>query len=158
MQANSLDNFTDIDFTPNHSAIIRLSYSVDSSWITHSYAAVFLAFCYTRGAVDDDLKILALSGANRATTYPTRPRKKSVLFKLISLASEIFCCVCTYQSFAHPALEQQALLKDIFTTIMGEGIVASPSEPLPSDDLNASLETFLGAVGNASDLPWSTLT
>ncbi|TVY89300.1 hypothetical protein LAWI1_G001076, partial [Lachnellula willkommii] len=51
-QSYSLTTFPLCPFTLDETALGRFRFSVDSSWITHSFAAVFLVLCYARGAID----------------------------------------------------------------------------------------------------------
>lgn len=51
-QSHSLPAFPLCPFTVDMVALGKFRFSVDSSWITHSFAAVFLVLCYTRGAID----------------------------------------------------------------------------------------------------------
>ncbi|TVY41295.1 hypothetical protein LOCC1_G004267, partial [Lachnellula occidentalis] len=51
-QSDSLASFPLCPFTIDETALDRFRFSVDSSWITHSFAAVFLVLCYARGAID----------------------------------------------------------------------------------------------------------
>ncbi|KAI0470545.1 hypothetical protein GGR56DRAFT_668055 [Xylariaceae sp. FL0804] len=145
-RAAALSRFPDAALTPDPDALRRFSYSVDSSWITHSFAAVFLVFCYTRGLVDEDLKILALAGAARGTTYPAKPSQGSLLFRLIALAFDIFDQLCLGTSLAHPASEHKALLSNVLsailkdppTTDMGTSVSESlPMFSLPSVDMDS---------------------
>lgn len=108
----------------NRAAIERISFSVDSSWVSHSFAAVFLVLCFARGAIDDDLNILALAGSSSSLTasrYPSRPRPESLLSRLIALAAEIFDIICTRYPLAHPATGYQTLLDAVFSPLLDDG-------------------------------------
>ncbi|EEA19474.1 conserved hypothetical protein [Talaromyces marneffei ATCC 18224] len=108
----------------NRTAVERISFSVDSSWVSHSFAAIFLVLCFARGAIDDDLNILALAGSSSTLTssrYPTRPRPESLLSHLIALAAEIFNIICTRYPLEHPATGYQTLLDAVFSPLLDDG-------------------------------------
>lgn len=136
-------------------AVKSLSYSVDSSWINHSFAAIFLVFCFARGVVDDDLRILALAGSDVGMTYPARPRAESLLCRLISLAAQIFETIGTEHSKSHPAAEYQALLTSVFSVIVGdEEVVMSNDQTNRHDGFEEDLKQLFDSMVNNTDLNW----
>ncbi|KUJ19134.1 uncharacterized protein LY89DRAFT_683068 [Mollisia scopiformis] len=117
-QCQSLSSFPSRPFTINEAAIGRFRFAVDSAWITHSFAAVFLVLCYTRGAIDDELQILHLAhSASVRTVAPAAPRPSSLFFRLISLASQIFDTICR-TSAAHPAADYRTIINNVFSVIL----------------------------------------
>ncbi|PQE31226.1 C6 transcription factor protein [Rutstroemia sp. NJR-2017a WRK4] len=48
----SLSSLTRTAFTISEDVLFRFRFAVDSAWITHSFAAVFLVLCYARKAID----------------------------------------------------------------------------------------------------------
>ncbi|EED13760.1 C6 finger domain protein, putative [Talaromyces stipitatus ATCC 10500] len=138
--------------TVNRIAVERISFSVDSSWVSHSFAAVFLVLCFARGAIDDDLNILALAGSSSSLTaasrYPCRPRQESLLSRLITLAAEIFDIICSRYPLAHPATGYQTLLDAVFSplldTAVSGGNGAGDGKDFRDAELQAQgIETYL---------------
>ncbi|CZR61477.1 uncharacterized protein PAC_11373 [Phialocephala subalpina] len=117
-QCQSLTSFPSGPFTIDEEAIGRFRFAVDSAWITHSFAAVFLVLCYTRGAIDDELQILHLAHSSSVRTVaPAAPRPTSLFFRLISLASQIFDTICR-TSAAHPAADYRTIINNVFSVIL----------------------------------------
>ncbi|KAL2879199.1 hypothetical protein SGCOL_005322 [Colletotrichum sp. CLE4] len=107
-------------YTPDMDAINRIKYSVDSTWISYSFATMFLVLCYKNGIVDEDLRILALCYNNaEIVTFPQRQTTSSLLFRLISLAVQIFDLAST-DLLAHLALDQKSLLSGVFAVVLGD--------------------------------------
>lgn len=52
LETRNLSSFPDGPFQIDVAAIRRLYYAVDSIWISHTFAVIFLVLCYIRGAVD----------------------------------------------------------------------------------------------------------
>jgi hypothetical protein len=70
VQSQSLESFPQGPFTVNDTALGRFRFSVDSSWIAHSFAAVFLVLCYTRGAIDGNTPWSRLRSAFNLLIHP----------------------------------------------------------------------------------------
>ncbi|TVY84479.1 hypothetical protein LSUE1_G000773 [Lachnellula suecica] len=116
-QSQSLPAFPDEIFTIDMAALGRFRFAVDSSWITHSFAAVFLVLCYTRGVIDDELRILHLLShcQPNVTIAPAPPRPASLFYRLISLASQIFDTICRSSATAHPAADYRSIINNVFS-------------------------------------------
>ncbi|KAL1901811.1 hypothetical protein Sste5346_001514 [Sporothrix stenoceras] len=67
-----------------------LDHAVDSIWVSHAFALIFLVLCYVRGQVDDDLQMCSLAPVSTAHRAPTKPRTASILARLAQLAVDIF--------------------------------------------------------------------
>jgi len=46
------ETFPEGPFDVDEDALKRLYYAVDSTWITHTFAVVFLVLCFIRGVID----------------------------------------------------------------------------------------------------------
>lgn len=137
----------------NRTAVERISFSVDSAWVSHSFAAVFLVLCFARSAIDDDLNILALAGSSFSLTttsrYPTRPRPESLLSRLIALAAEIFDLICTRYPLAHPAAGYQTLLDAVFSPLLNDGSGQEFQDvELPAQGIEMYLDEFFESMVN----------
>lgn len=140
-------------FAIDRSAVERISFSVDSSWVSHSFAVVFLVLCFARGAIDDDLNILALAGSSSSLTaasrYPTRPRPESLLSRLIALAAEIFDLICTRYPLAHPATGYQTVLDAVFSPLLDDGNGKGTRDvELPAQGIEMYLDEFFESMVN----------
>ncbi|RAO72892.1 uncharacterized protein BHQ10_008904 [Talaromyces amestolkiae] len=140
-------------FAIDRTAVERISFSVDSSWVSHSFAAVFLVLCFARGAIDDDLNILALAGSSSSLTtasrYPTRPRPESLLSRLIALAAEIFDLICTRYPLAHPATGYKTLLDAVFSPLLDDGSGKEFQDvELPAQGIEMYLDEFFESMVN----------
>jgi hypothetical protein len=135
---HSLTSLPTGPFTIDEVAIGRFRFAVDSAWITHSFAAVFLVLCYTRGAIDDDLQTLHLAhSASVRTVAPAAPRPTSLFFHLISLASQIFDSICR-TSTAHPAADYHTIINNVFSVILkGNKDDAALQSPSAGENISA---------------------
>lgn len=77
-------------FTVDPAARRSLDHAVDSIWVSHAFALIFLVLCYVRGQIDDDLQICSLTPQSTAHRSPTKPRPTSILARLAQLAVDIF--------------------------------------------------------------------
>ncbi|KAJ7574410.1 hypothetical protein C8J56DRAFT_802909 [Mycena floridula] len=75
-------------------------YSIDAYWITHAFAVVFLALAYDRGVIDEDLNIVSLHSQLPSHAVPA-PQERSILYRLVRLAVDIFDCAATCAPAAH---------------------------------------------------------
>ncbi|KAJ5987442.1 hypothetical protein N7451_011807 [Penicillium sp. IBT 35674x] len=108
---NSQDRLTFPNDGPYHAdpdSIDRLFCAVDSTWISHTFAVTFLALCYIRGIVDENLQIRAFTND---PIIPSRLPKSStsILANLLHLAMEIFDGVCSIATF-HTARDFQGVV------------------------------------------------
>lgn len=119
-QSQQIATFPSLPFQIAQPALDRFRFAVDSSWITHSFAAVFLVLCYVRGAIDDELHILQLSSQpmSQLTVAPASPRPVSLFYRLISLASEIFDTICRTSATSHPAADYRTIIHNVFAVIL----------------------------------------
>jgi hypothetical protein len=143
-------------------AISRFRFAVDSAWITHTFAAVFLVLCYTRGAIDDELNILHLRHPGETVTAPARPRVESLFFRLIKLASEIFDGVCKTSAVnesedvsvaTHPAVDYRGIINHVFALVLKgskddtrheERVIGGSDQEYLRDDLGTATPQGLG--------------
>ncbi|KAK1463839.1 hypothetical protein CMEL01_12600 [Colletotrichum melonis] len=144
-------------YIPDMNAINRIKYSVDSTWISYSFATMFLVLCYKNGIVDEDLKILALCYNNAETvTFPQRQTTSSLLFRLTSLAKQIFDLAST-DLLAHLAFDQKSLLSGVFAVVLGD--LATEDEvrsetPAPAPYSDRDVEALFDSMVNGMDLGW----
>lgn len=135
-QSQILSSFPSGPFTIDEAAIGRFRFAVDSAWITHSFAAVFLVLCYTRGAIDDELQILHLAHSSSIRTVaPAAPRPTSLFFRLISLASQIFDAICR-TSAAHPAADYRTIINNVFSVILKGSKEGNPEAQKTGEDIS----------------------
>ncbi|KAH0420668.1 hypothetical protein CcaCcLH18_13879 [Colletotrichum camelliae] len=144
-------------YTPDMEAINRIKYSVDSTWISYSFATMFLVLCYKNGIVDEDLKILALCyNTADVVTFPRRQATSSLLFRLVSLATQIFDLAST-NILAHLALDQKSLLSGVFAVVLGDLITDDEvlsETPAPASYSDREVEALFDSMVNGMDLGW----
>lgn len=126
IQPQSLASFPRGEFAVDGDGLARFRYAVDSSWIAHSFAAVFLVLCYLRGVIDDELQILQLatlssSHTSGLTIAPAPPRPHSLFYRLVSLASQIFETICRTSATSHPAAGFRTIIQNVFSVILKDG-------------------------------------
>ncbi|KAJ0316414.1 hypothetical protein COL5a_011613 [Colletotrichum fioriniae] len=142
-------------YTPDTEAINRIKYSVDSTWISYSFATMFLVLCYKNGIVDEDLRILALCYNNaEMVTFPQRQTTSSLLFRLISLAVQIFD-LASADLLAHLALDQKSLLSGVFAVVLGDLTVDNEvrsETPAPAPYSDRDVEALFNSIVNSIDL------
>ncbi|PQE14239.1 C6 finger domain protein [Rutstroemia sp. NJR-2017a BVV2] len=142
----SISSLTRTAFTISEDALFRFRFAVDSAWITHSFAAVFLVLCYARKAIDDELQITHQLSRDISTLYPKPPRKTSLFYRMISLASQIFDAV-SRTSDAHPAADYRTIINNVFSTILKD----EPREEIQvprSDDVDGLFEMMFSSGFN----------
>ncbi|KAK1845702.1 C6 transcription factor [Colletotrichum chrysophilum] len=153
----SIDSLPRGRYTADIEAINRIKYSVDSTWISYSFATMFLVLCYKNGIIDENLKILALCYSTAdVVTFPRRQAPSSLLFRLVSLAMQIFDVAST-NLLAHLALDQKLLLSGVFAVVLGDldtddGI---PSEmPAMASYSDREVEALFNSMVNGMYLGW----
>ena len=95
----------------DRTAVERLGYAVDSTWISHTFAIAFIVLAYIRGAIDgmlrlclttvhiayrfvDNLDVSILTPpSNYRSRAPAHPRPAALLIRVASLALDIFRAV-----------------------------------------------------------------
>jgi hypothetical protein len=92
LDSQDTDSFPSGPFTEDLAACRRLSYAVDSTWISHTFAAAFLVLCYVRKVADGKIHSF-LSSMGRILTYHRRSRH------LRSGHSNFFTQLCTNATF-----------------------------------------------------------
>ncbi|KIW16284.1 hypothetical protein PV08_06335 [Exophiala spinifera] len=98
----------------------RLSYAVDSTWVSYTFAVTFLAFCYVKGVVNDELRLRCLTGANSPQNVaPRSPRPGSLLARLLRLALDLFDAMCEGPIFPL-AQELQGVVKDCVILLLAD--------------------------------------
>ncbi|KAH8895530.1 hypothetical protein GQ53DRAFT_804356 [Thozetella sp. PMI_491] len=119
--------------TADRAAVESISFSVDSSWVSHSFAAMFLVLCFTRNAIDDNLNLLALTG---------------LFSRIITLAAEIFSIICAGDPLVHPAAEYQKGLIRVFSLLLGEkdGRLQEQERPKTPRGIETDLESLFGLM------------
>jgi hypothetical protein len=55
LESQDISSFPNGPFRADASAVRRLYYAVDSIWVSHTFAVIFLVLCYIRGIVDGEL-------------------------------------------------------------------------------------------------------
>ncbi|CAK7214645.1 hypothetical protein SEUCBS140593_002251 [Sporothrix eucalyptigena] len=91
IQSQDPSTFPSGPFTVDAASRHSLYHAVDSLWISHAFALIFLELCYVRGRIDDDLRICSLTPASsNAHRAPTKPRPMSILARLAQLTLDIF--------------------------------------------------------------------
>jgi hypothetical protein len=92
LDSQNTDSFPSGSFTEDLAACRRLSYAVDSTWISHTFAAAFLVLCYVRKVVDGSTHS-SRNWMGRILTYHRRS------WHLRSDFSNVFTQLCTTTTF-----------------------------------------------------------
>ncbi|OQV09778.1 Fungal Zn2-Cys6 binuclear cluster domain-containing protein [Cladophialophora immunda] len=107
-------------FVVDQTTLERLSYAVDSMWVSYTFAVTFLAFCYVKGLVDDELRLRRLmSASSPQNVAPRSPRSISLLARFLRLALDLFDAICQISTF-RLAQELQAVVKDCVLLLLTE--------------------------------------
>ncbi|OAL28712.1 hypothetical protein AYO22_02577 [Fonsecaea multimorphosa] len=107
-------------FAVDQTTLERLCYAVDSTWVSYTFAVTFLAFCYVKGLVDDELRLRPLiSASSPQHVAPRSPRSISLLARFLRLALDLFDAVCQVSTF-RLAQELQAVVKDCVLLLLTE--------------------------------------
>lgn len=61
LESQNTTSFPEGPFSVDVAALNRLSYAVDSTWISHTFAVTFLVLCYIRGTVDGQMTSLYMT-------------------------------------------------------------------------------------------------
>jgi hypothetical protein len=69
LDSQNADSFPPGYYTENLAACKRLSYAVDSTWISHTFAAAFLVLCYVRKVIDGTVHCFCSSTWQFLTKY-----------------------------------------------------------------------------------------
>ncbi|KGO60814.1 hypothetical protein PEX2_100790 [Penicillium expansum] len=111
LDSQELSSFPDGAYNVDRASVSRLYYAVDSTWISHTFAIIFLCLCYLRGIIDENLQICSQdSSQEKGKTFPRLPSSSwSVLARLLRLAIGIFDSVCPPTTF-HFAHDFQAIV------------------------------------------------
>ncbi|KKY23692.1 putative c6 finger domain [Phaeomoniella chlamydospora] len=159
LDSQNVSTFPDGPFVVDHATLKRLSYTVDSTWVSHTFAVTFLVFCYIKGVIDDDLQICSLiqtdSLQHRA---PLLPRSASVVSRLLRLALDLFDEVCQIATFRlardFQAIVNNAasllLIEDQGNAIYGHEVDSTAMQSL----LDQMIDSGLDWPGSALD-PWT---
>ncbi|KAH7304189.1 hypothetical protein B0I35DRAFT_401521 [Stachybotrys elegans] len=152
----AIDSFPQGRYTPDMEAINRIKYSVDSTWISYSFATIFLVLCYKGNIIDENLKILALChNSADLVTFPQRQATSSLLSRLLSLAMQIFD-LTSAGVLVHLALDQKSLLSRVFALILGDardnGFLCETPATAPYWD--REVEALFDSMANSMDLSW----
>ncbi|TVY35694.1 putative transcriptional regulatory protein [Lachnellula subtilissima] len=118
-QSYSLTSFPVCPFTIDETALGRFRFSVDSSWITHSFAAVFLVLRTPNPPPPPPL-------FPQHNHCALNPRPPSLLYRLTSLASQIFDTICRTSATAHPAADYRSIIQNVFALILGNAGTGAP--------------------------------
>jgi hypothetical protein len=153
----SIDSLPQGRYTMDMEAIGRIKYSVDSTWISYSFAAMFLVLCYKGGLIDENLKIVALChNSADLVTFPQRQASSSLLSCLAFLAMEILETVST-DVLVHPALDHKSVLSGVFAAILGDlvkdnDVVSETPATAPYSD--REVEALFHSMVNGMDVSW----
>lgn len=80
------------EFQVDYAVVSRLMFSVDYAWISHTFAATFLAICYVRGAIDgEDQRCVSLTKQRICGSLPLLKLK---LFRLVPPV-HFRCCLAS---------------------------------------------------------------
>jgi len=155
LDSQNTDSFPSGSFTEDLVACKRLSYAVDSTWISHTFAAAFLVLCYVRKVIDDDLGICCLtSPTSSRNCAPLPPSQDSIIARLVQLATAIFDAVCR-DAPSHPARCFQAIVHNAASLILvnGDGVSAESMDDLTMQSLAHLMgEPGLEWPGNLFDM------
>ncbi|KAK8853365.1 hypothetical protein IAR55_004069 [Kwoniella newhampshirensis] len=151
----------DEGFAVDEEAVERLSYAVDYTWISLTFAVTFLILCYVRGTVDDDLGISILSTTYSNNTrhqthfaHPARPT--SILARLVCLAQDIFDRLCR-TSTVHPARDFQPIVNNAAALVLASSPPAEIANGVPARNTDwrnvdhpLNEATISGVFGNST--------
>ncbi|KAI2684543.1 transcriptional regulator family: Fungal Specific TF [Penicillium roqueforti] len=105
LDSQELSTFPGGTYNVDRASVSRLYYAVDSTWISHTFAIIFLCLCYIRGIIDENLQICSEDSSQEKGKLCTRlpSSSSSVLARLLLLAIDIFDSVslATRFHFAH---------------------------------------------------------
>ncbi|KAJ5753073.1 hypothetical protein N7520_009990 [Penicillium odoratum] len=128
-------------------SIDRLFCAVDSTWISHTFAVTFLALCYIRGIINENLQIRTFTDdpsiSSRLPKFST-----SILAKLLQLAMEIFDGVCSIATF-HTARDFQGVVH------YASSLVLESEDDKGSGDVNDYAFQSLLEIMNDSGVDWA---
>jgi hypothetical protein len=145
-------------FTLDVEAINRIKYSVDSTWISYSFATIFLVLCYKGSIVDEDLNIVALcNNSADLVIFPRKQAASSLLARLVSLAMQIFD-LTSKDLLVHLAPDHKSLLSTVFAVVLGDLAKDNedPSEtPAVAPYSEGDVEALFDSMMNSMDLSWS---
>ncbi|KAL2824975.1 hypothetical protein BJY01DRAFT_163402 [Aspergillus pseudoustus] len=132
LQSSDQSSFPRGQFQADPEAVGRLRYAVDSTWISHTFAVTYLVFCYTKGAVDENLQIICKE-KHASPLYP--PSSDSIISRLLLLARDIFDTVCMPKT-NHPAADFRTIVHNatalILTPIVQDEVLAVDEAALQS--------------------------
>ncbi|CAI7594943.1 unnamed protein product [Penicillium palitans] len=111
LDSQDLSSLPDESYNVDRSSVSRLYYTVDSTWISHTFAIIFLCLCYIRGIIDESLQICSQGSSQEKGKILTRLPSSSwsVLARLLRLAIDIFDSVSPATTF-HFAHDFQAIV------------------------------------------------
>ncbi|RAK98738.1 Zn(II)2Cys6 transcription factor [Aspergillus ibericus CBS 121593] len=95
----------------DRAAVQRLRYAVDSTWISHTFAVIFLVLCYTRGLIDDEMRIRTIHDP----LLPPPPG--SIIARPLQLARDLFDAVCSSSSY-HPARDFHTIVHNATALVL----------------------------------------
>ncbi|KAK4686971.1 hypothetical protein P7C73_g3149, partial [Tremellales sp. Uapishka_1] len=123
-------------FTMNFTALSSFMFAVDSYWITHAYAAIFLVLVYDRGCIDSNLTIYP----QIRITPPQPVPENSLLHRIIRFALAIFDGVCQGAAH-HPAMQYRSIVANALHTLgQYQAQVENAAETGIDDMLNALMD------------------
>ncbi|WRT67574.1 uncharacterized protein IL334_004546 [Kwoniella shivajii] len=99
-------------YTMNFMALSSFMFAVDSYWITHAYAAVFLVLVYDRGCIDAELNPYPYISSES----PPPVLESSRLYRIIRFASTIFDGICQGATH-HPAIQYRSIVANALHTL-----------------------------------------
>ncbi|GAB1729926.1 hypothetical protein NU195Hw_g3273t1 [Hortaea werneckii] len=121
----------------------HLKYAVDLTWISLTFATVFLILCYVRGVIDEALNLCCLTPPslpiNRAPSWPCNTSRLSCLVKL---SLSVFEDVCENTSL-HPAQNLMETIKKASNLILVTSNPERTEGQIPNELTEQDLAGFL---------------
>ena len=170
LKSQNTATFPEGPFVAEASALKRLYYAVDSTWISHTFAVTFIVLSYVKGIVNgqspirdnvwvshqtltlsDELQICSLTSANSVQTTPHLPRANSVIARLVQLAVDIFDGICQSPTF-HPARDYQSIVHSASLLVIAPA--RAPDWHAGQDMDNAAMQSLLDFM-NDSGIEWT---
>nr|XP_019047912.1 hypothetical protein I302_04532 [Kwoniella bestiolae CBS 10118]OCF26842.1 hypothetical protein I302_04532 [Kwoniella bestiolae CBS 10118] len=116
-------------YTMNFTALSSFMFAVDSYWITHAYAAVFLVLVYDRGCIDANLTAYSFTQPGSPPPVP----ESSPLYRIISFAASLFDGICQ-GAVHHPSMQYRSIVANALNTLEQYQLAREESSMVPVAD------------------------
>ncbi|WVQ64057.1 uncharacterized protein L199_002216 [Kwoniella botswanensis] len=116
-------------YTMNFTALSSFMFAVDSYWITHAYAAVFLVLVYDRGCIDANLNAYSFTQSGPPPPVPN----SSPLYRIISFAASLFDGICQGAAH-HPSMQYRSIVANALNTLEQYQLAREESSMVPVAD------------------------